>query len=168
LRVVEAFAQLRRNHRVCQRLRLIGYEAEYTGDDIHRLAAKLGVAEWVDFLGPIAHDDLPMHYAAADLLVYPSLYETFGLPPLEAMAAGCPVVAANSTSIPEIVGDAAELVDPLDVSSIAQGMLVVLEDTGRRTQLMELGRSRAADFTWERAGQSTLELLEQAAGSAGA
>ena len=163
LRLVEAYAQLRRNHGVLQRLRIIGYEAAYTGEDVHRLAAKLGVAECVDFLGPIDHEELRDHYVDADLFVYPSLYETFGLPPLEAMAAGCPVVAANSSSSPEVVGDAAELVDPLDVASIARGMLHVLTDASRRTELIERGRSRAAEFTWERAGSRTLEILRLAA-----
>jgi glycosyltransferase involved in cell wall biosynthesis len=168
LRVVEAYAQLRRDHRVPQRLRLIGYEAQYSGQDISRLATTLGVGDCVDFLGPVGHTELPDHYAAADLFVYPSLYETFGLPPLEAMAAGCPVVAANSSSIPEVVGPAAELVDPLDVAAIAAGMLRLLTDEARRTELVERGRSRVAEFTWERAGRSTLDILKQAAGAAGA
>jgi glycosyltransferase involved in cell wall biosynthesis len=116
----------------------------------------------VDFLGPIPHEDLPSQYAAADLFVYPSLYETFGLPPLEAMAAGCPVVAANSSSIPEIVGDAAELVDPLSVTAIANGMLKVLVDASRRSELTELGHARVAHFSWQRTGQQMLDILRLA------
>jgi alpha-1,3-rhamnosyl/mannosyltransferase len=165
LRLIEAYAQLRHRHKVDQRLRIIGNEAEYTGQDIERLATKLGVAGWIDFLGPIRHEELPTHYANADLFVYPSLYETFGLPPLEAMAAGCPVVAANSSSIPEVVGDAAELVDPLDVHAIAHGMYIVLTDASLRSQLIQRGRIRAAAFTWERAGRQTLDLLMQVAGA---
>jgi glycosyltransferase involved in cell wall biosynthesis len=163
LRLIDAYAQLRRENGVTQRLRIIGFEAEYTGEDIHRLAAKVGVADSVDFLGPVAHEELRDHYRDADLFVYPSLYETFGLPPLEAMAAGCPVVAANSSSIPEVVGDAAELVDPLDVGAIAQGMLRVLMDESRRRELVQRGRKRAAEFTWERAGRQTLDILKLAA-----
>jgi glycosyltransferase involved in cell wall biosynthesis len=165
LRLIEAYAQLRRDHGVSQRLRIIGNEAEFTAKDIQHLAAKLGVAGSIDFLGPIAHEELPDHYLSADLFVYPSLYETFGLPPLEAMAAGCPVVAANSSSIPEVVGDAAELVDPFDVGAIARGMMRVLTDAPRRAELIERGRIRAATFTWERASRQTLEILELAAGA---
>jgi glycosyltransferase involved in cell wall biosynthesis len=165
-RVIEAYAQIRRNHQLPQRLRIIGFEAEYKGEHIKRLATQLGVADSVDFLGPIGHEDLPAHYKAADLLVYASLYETFGLPPLEAMSAGCPVVAANSSSIPEIVGDAAELVEPLDVTAIAQGMLHVLMDSTWRAELVKRGRARITDFTWERAGYQTLAMLRLAAGEA--
>jgi glycosyltransferase involved in cell wall biosynthesis len=163
-RLLEAYGQLRRDNGIRQRLRIIGHEAEYTGRDISALSIRLGVADSVDYLGPIDHEDLPAHYAAADLFVYPSLYETFGLPPLEAMAAGCPVVAANSSSIPEVVGDAGELVDPLDVGAMARGMLRVLCDVSRRTQLVERGRLRVGEFTWERAGRTTLDLLKKAAG----
>jgi glycosyltransferase involved in cell wall biosynthesis len=165
---MQAYAVVRQVHGIHQRLRIIGYEAEYSGQDIRRFAAEFGVADCVDILGPIDHDALRDHYAAADLFVYPSLYETFGLPPLEAMAAGCPVVAANSSSIPEVVGDAAELVEPLDVAAIALGMAHVLMDPSRRSELVRRGRSRAAEFTWNRAGRQTLQLLRLAAGAAGA
>jgi len=166
MRVIQAYAQIRRNQQLPHRLRIIGFEAEYTSEDIKRLATELGVSDSVDFLGPIGHEDLPAQYEGADLLVYASLYETFGLPPLEAMAAGCPVVAANSTSIPEVVGDAAEMVEPLDVDAIAQGMLHVLTDSKWRAELVKRGRSRINDFTWERAGHQTLEMLRTAAGAA--
>jgi glycosyltransferase involved in cell wall biosynthesis len=167
-RLMKAYALLRHEYGVRQRLRIIGNEAEYTRRDIGWFAADLGVADCVDFLGPIDHEKLRHHYAAADLFVYPSLYETFGLPPLEAMSAGCPVVAARSSSIPEVVGDAAELVEPLDVAAIAQGMLHVLTDPARRAELVMRGRSRAAEFTWERAGRQTLDVLRLAAGAGGA
>ena len=163
LRLIEAYARLRRAHRIPQHLRIIGNEAAYTRRDIYRFASTLGVADSVEFLGPIPHEDLPLHYATADLFVYPSLYETFGLPPLEAMAAGCAVVASNSSSIPEVVGGAAELVDALDVDSIASGMLNVLANPSRRAELVVRGRKRAAEFTWDRAGRQTLDILVQAA-----
>ncbi len=162
-RVLDAYAMLRRGEGIRQRLRIIGPEADYTVEDVRRRAIGLGVGEHVDVLGAVDHTELPEHYAGADLFIYPSLYETFGLPPLEAMAAGCPVVAANSSSIPEVVGDAAELVDPLDVGMIATGMHKVLTDDARRNELVKRGQARAAEFTWERAGRQTLELLKQAA-----
>jgi alpha-1,3-rhamnosyl/mannosyltransferase len=166
LRAIDAYAQLRLNHRVEQRFRIIGFEAQYTARDIQDYAMRRGVSDGVDFLGPVGHEDLRAHYLKADLMVYPSLYETFGLPPLEAMAAGCPVVASNSTAIPEVVGDAAELVDPLDASDIARGILHVLGDPTWRLKLIARGRSRASQFTWDKAARSTLTILREAVGVA--
>jgi glycosyltransferase involved in cell wall biosynthesis len=165
LRAIAAYAQLRRSHGIHQRLRIIGFEDQYTARDINNYAAELGVADGVDFLGPIGHEDLRAHYSMAELLLYPSLYETFGLPPLEAMAAGCPVVASNSSAIPEVVEDAAELVDPLDVGDIARGMLHVLVDQPWRSELVRRGRLRAAEFTWDKAGRSTLQILKEVVGT---
>jgi len=162
-RVLEAYARLRRDAGITQRLRIVGPEAEFTMQDVHRKAIELGEGDHVDVLGAVGHAQLREQYAGADLFVYPSLYETFGLPPLEAMAAGCPVVAANSSSIPEIVGDAAELVDPLDVAMIAEGMQRVLSDPARHSELVGRGHARVAEFTWERAGRRTIDILKQVA-----
>jgi glycosyltransferase involved in cell wall biosynthesis len=166
LRLVEAYASLRRRYRIPHRLRIVGFEAQYTARDLTELAARLGAADSVDFLGPIPHEELPEHYSGADVFVYPSLYETFGLPPLEAMASSCPVVAADCSSIPEIVGDAAELVDPFDPESIAAGLLRVLSDRYRRADLIERGRERASAFTWERTASQTVDILRMSAGQA--
>ena len=163
-RLLEAYSRLRQEHHIIHRLRVIGPETEFTVLDVQRKAVELGVGGFVDVVGPVSQDQLRHQYEYADLFVYPSLHETFGLPPLEAMAAGCPVVAANASSIPEIVGDAAELVDPLDVDSIAHGMSLVLFDIQRRKHLIERGRSRIQEFTWERAGQRTLDILKKVAG----
>jgi glycosyltransferase involved in cell wall biosynthesis len=165
LRAMAAYAELRRSHGIPQRLRIIGFEDQYTARDIHEYATDLRVADSVDFLGPIGHEDLRAQYSMADLLLYPSLYETFGLPPLEAMAAGCPVVASNSSAIPEVVGNAAQLVDPLDVADIARGMLHVLSDQSWRRELIGRGRLRAAEFTWDKAGRSTLQILKEVVGA---
>jgi glycosyltransferase involved in cell wall biosynthesis len=163
-RLIEAYAQLVRDHRISQRLRILGGNADLTADTLRALAARLGVAHRVDVMGAIAHDRLPAHYAAADLFVYPSLYETFGLPPLEAMALNVPVVASNATAIPEVVGGAAELVDPLDVSDMARGMAVALLDPRRREELRERGRARAAEFSWSTSARTTLQVLRTATG----
>ena len=162
-RVVRAFAELRRTYDVDYRLRVVGQSAELTISELKALADELQVGEWVDFLGGVSHLSLPEHYAGAELLVYASLHETFGLPPLEAMALGCPVVVARASSLPEVVGDAAELVDPLEVSDIARGMARVLRNPVRRAELVRLGLQRAAEFTWERAATGTLNVLRSVA-----
>nr|WP_240037245.1 glycosyltransferase family 1 protein [Leifsonia flava] len=107
----------------------------------------LGVLpDWVDRRGLVPEEELTGLFRAAGVLAFPSLYEGFGLPPLEAMASGCPVAASNAGSIPEVVGDAAVLFDPLSPESIADGILQALADAPR---LSALGVAHAATFTWE-------------------
>lgn len=103
--------------------------------------------------------------AGALALVFPSLYEGFGFPVIEAMHAGTPVITSSTSSLPELVGDAGLLVDPLDVDSIAQAMSQISDDVSLRQQLIEQGHIQAAQFTWERAAQQTLTALELAAKS---
>jgi glycosyltransferase involved in cell wall biosynthesis len=118
----------------------------------------------VHFTGYVADEFLPALYSGALALLYPSLYEGFGLPPLEAMACGAPTVTSNGTSLPEVVGDAAILVDPYDPDSIADGILRVLSSSGLRDELREKARARAASLTWEKTAQQTLGLLLQQSG----
>jgi alpha-1,3-rhamnosyl/mannosyltransferase len=113
--------------------------------------------------GTVARDRLAALYSAARVMVYPSTVETFGLPPLEAMACGCPVVAADRTSIPEIVGDAALLVDPDDVPAFAAALRRALHDEDLRAAMVGRGRARVAAFDWGRAARETLTVLEEAA-----
>jgi glycosyltransferase involved in cell wall biosynthesis len=113
----------------------------------------------VHFTGYVSDEQLPALYSGALALVYPSLYEGFGLPPLEAMACGTPVVTSNGTSLPEIAGDAAVLVDPEDVDSIAEGILRVVSSSALRDNLRRLGLDRASRATWESTAQQTLQLL---------
>ncbi len=103
----------------------------------------------VRFLGFVADDTLAALYRLATVFVFPSLYEGFGLPPLEAMASGTPVVTSNRSSLPEVVGDAAVLVDPYSASSIADGIQQVLSDASLRQTLAARGLARAKDFSWE-------------------
>jgi glycosyltransferase involved in cell wall biosynthesis len=111
----------------------------------------------------VSQDALADFYRGADVFAMPSLYETFGLPVIEAMALGCPVVAARASSLPEVVGDAAELVDPLSPESIARGLTAVVTDADRRAELVRLGRERVNAFSWRKAAQQTLEVLETVA-----
>jgi alpha-1,3-rhamnosyl/mannosyltransferase len=109
--------------------------------------------------GFIAQEDLPALYRQALMLVYPSLYEGFGLPPLEAMACGAPVVASNTTSLPEVVADAALTVDPARIEEITAAMAQLLADASLRRHLRQAGLERAAEFTWARTAQNTLTSL---------
>lgn len=113
----------------------------------------------VHFTGYVRQEDLPVLYSGALAFVYPSLYEGFGLPPLEAMAAGTAVVTSNGTSLPEVVGGDAVLIDPLSVESIAEGMLRVAEDGGLRERLRTAGRARAARLTWDNTAALTRKVL---------
>jgi glycosyltransferase involved in cell wall biosynthesis len=113
----------------------------------------------VHFTGYVSDEQLPSLYAGALGLVYPSLYEGFGLPPLEAMACGTPVVTSNNTSLPEVVGDAAILVEPEDSESIADGIRRLLSSESLRDTLRERGLARVTRITWERTAEQTLKLL---------
>jgi glycosyltransferase involved in cell wall biosynthesis len=115
----------------------------------------------VTLTGYLADDDLPIVYTGADALVFPSLYEGFGLPAIEAMACGTPVLTSTTSSMPEVVGDAALLVDPLDTAAIAAGMARITSDQTLRAALRERGLARAATFTWRRAAEQTLAVLEE-------
>jgi glycosyltransferase involved in cell wall biosynthesis len=117
----------------------------------------------VRFIGRVTDDERDFLMAAADALVYPSIFEGFGLPPLEAMAVGTPVIASNTSAMPEILGDAALLVDPLDVSAIARALVRVASEPGLRAQLSERGRARVASFTFRRTAESALAAFTAAA-----
>jgi glycosyltransferase involved in cell wall biosynthesis len=109
--------------------------------------------------GFVAQADLPALYRQATMLVYPSLYEGFGLPPLEAMACGTPVVTSKTTSLPEVVGEAALTIDPTSVEEIAAVMARLLDDASLRRHLHQAGLARAAEFTWRRTAESILASL---------
>ncbi|MHB1296062.1 MAG: glycosyltransferase family 4 protein [Anaerolineae bacterium] len=111
--------------------------------------------------GFVPDDDLPALYSGADLLAFPSLYEGFGFPVLEAMACGTPVVCANTSSLPEVAGDAALQVDPHDVGALAEAMRRLLEDPALRRELAGRGVKHAAAFTWERAASETLKVYRR-------
>jgi glycosyltransferase involved in cell wall biosynthesis len=164
-RLVEAFAVLRgeiQDHPVYRDLRLL-----IIGDEISRYPAlrhaviHSRVEDTVRFLGFVPIDTLRAFYQAASAFVFPSLYEGFGLPPLEAMACGTPVVCSSVSSLPEVVGDAAEIVNPENVFDIARGMREVLLDDERRSQLVEKGFQQARRFSWQRTAQQVLDAYEE-------
>jgi len=116
----------------------------------------------ISFLEGVSDEDLCLLYNAAELFVFPSFYEGFGLPPLEAMACGTPVIASNRASLPEVIGDAGILVDPDDVEGMASAMLRVLNDERLQKELSEKGMERAKLFSWEKAAEETVAVYEEA------
>jgi glycosyltransferase involved in cell wall biosynthesis len=123
---------------------------------------KLGLNDRVIFIGPVQEADLPPLYSGAELFVFPSLYEGFGLPVLEAMACGTPVVCSNTSSMPEVAGDAAILVNPLDVGALAEAIGRTLANKDLRQNMREKGLAQAAKFSWERAARETLAVYDRA------
>jgi glycosyltransferase involved in cell wall biosynthesis len=128
-------------------------------EEIERRAAELGLADRVIFTGYLPDDDVPALLSGALGFVFPSLYEGFGMPLLEAMACGAPVLASDSSSLPEVAGDAALLVDPTNVAAIAAGLARLANDVALRADLRARGLARAAQFTWEQCAARTLEVL---------
>ena len=119
---------------------------------------ELGLEHEVVFPGFVPDEDLPALYSAADLFVFPSLYEGFGLPVLEALACGTPVVASNASSLPEVAGEAALLVDPSSVEALVRAVRDVLGNRELREDLRERGPKQAARFSWQRAALETLAV----------
>jgi O-antigen biosynthesis alpha-1,2-mannosyltransferase len=128
-----------------------------------QLIDKLGLRDRVHFAGWVSHEDLPALYNLAELFLLPSLHEGFGIPLLEAMACGCPIVTANTCAPPEVTDGAAFLVDPLNIDSIAWGIKEVLRDKDLRTSMIARGLERSRDFSWERCAREVLAFLESLA-----
>jgi glycosyltransferase involved in cell wall biosynthesis len=144
---------------------LVGKEG-WANEELQRAVAEAPAGRKPLFTGYVADADLPALYAGADLFVYPSIYEGFGLPPLEAMACGVPVLASNTSSLPEVVGGAGLTVDPLDEGAIAEAMLDLLQDRPRREALAAAGLERAACFSWERTARQTIDVYNDVGGNA--
>jgi glycosyltransferase involved in cell wall biosynthesis len=136
--------------------------------DPRRVVHELGLEDRVVFTGGIAEDEKAPLMSAATVFAFPSLYEGFGLPVLEAMACGTPVLTANSSSLPEVAGDAAVLVDPTDVHAIGQGLAELLESPRHRQELSERGVERANRYRWSRVAERTIEVYHRAMRQKGA
>ena len=135
----------------------------WLAEPIRAAVAACGLSERVRFAGYVADGDLPALYCGADAFAFPSLYEGFGMPALEALSYGVSVVASKTTSLPEIVGDAALLVDPLDEAAIGIALVRALTDETLRSHLSIAGPEQAARFSWQRCARETLTVLEGAA-----
>jgi glycosyltransferase involved in cell wall biosynthesis len=166
-------ADPRKNHRALVRAfaRLAdefkGHKLVLAGDAKHRFGsmpetiAQCGVEGRVVCPGRLPIEDIVRLYSHADLFVFPSLYEGFGMPVVEAMACGAPVVTSNRTSLPEVAGDAALLVNPESDEQLAEAMVKILSDASLRESLRKKGFERAKQFTWERAAKQTLEVYKE-------
>jgi len=155
-RLIEAYSRLK----YPPPLVLVGKHAWLSGSSVDA-AAEFGVSDTVRFTGYVPDEDLAALYSAASLFVYPSFFEGFGIPPLEAMQCGVPVISGNKTSLPEVVGDAGILVDPFDVEAIADAMSRALHSTDLRTELVAKGFERAKLFTWQKSARQVLDIFER-------
>jgi len=163
-RLFEAFAKLKKEFPELKLVKvgISGRSEEYRRDTMRKLGS-LGVTGDVIFIDRIPEQDLAYFYSSAALLVYPSLYEGFGLPPLEAMACGCPVVTSNTSSLPEVVGEAGIMVNPCDTDSLVEAMRQVLTHSELRDDMIRKGLEQAKKFSWEKAARQTLEVYNKVA-----
>lgn len=164
-RLIEAYADLRRQrpHDKLPRLVLVGKRA-WLYEETLRAVAACGIAAQTIFTGYVPESDLPALYTGALCFVYPSYFEGFGLPPLEAMSCGTPVITGDRTSLPEVVGDAGLLVNPFDTQALAQALARLIDDESLRATLGDRGLRRAAQFNWRDNARQTLAVYEQVTG----
>jgi glycosyltransferase involved in cell wall biosynthesis len=162
LRLLQAYAYLRDRGETCP-LVIVGIQ-RLNNVDVVAMLQELGLQRSVILAGYVADEDLPALYSGADLFVFPSLYEGFGLPPLEAMACGAPVVCSNAASLPEVVDDAALMVDPHNVEQLSEAMRRVLASRGLQDDLRARGLGQAKRFTWERTARETIAVYREVCG----
>lgn len=153
-RVIQAFSALKGDSTLA-----IAGERGWLSEEIYNLPHKLGISHRVKFLGYVADADLPALYSGASGFVYPSLFEGFGLPILEAQACGCPVLTSNVSSMPETAGKGAVYADPYSIDDIVKGM-VILKNHSRREDLIKAGFENIKKFSWEKCAKETLKVLE--------
>ena len=161
-RAIEAFAIFRNQGFSDWQLMIAGGTGWGSGD-LNKEIDRLGLRDVVSVMGQVSGATLSALYRDAGALFYPSLYEGFGFPILEAMVSGCPVVTSNRSSMAEVGNGAVQLVDPLDPQSMAAGLSAVAGDAARRAELVAKGRVRVRDFSWERFASSVERALEAAA-----
>jgi alpha-1,3-rhamnosyl/mannosyltransferase len=159
VRLVQAYLSLLKDHAIEHDLVISGY-ANWEQSESYQLVKDAGATSRVRFLGFIAIEELMALYRGAEVFVYASLYEGFGIPILEAFSAGCPVIASNVTSIPEVGGDAALYFDPLRVDDMRTLLLRVLKEPELRESLSRMGYARAQQFSWEETARQTLAIYE--------
>jgi glycosyltransferase involved in cell wall biosynthesis len=164
--LIKAFARWRNeNPAGADGVRLVlGGAKGWFYEEIFRLVEQLGLSEVTDFPGYLREADLPLWYNSARCFVYPSVYEGFGLPPLEAMACGCPVITSDASSLPEVVGEAGIMIKPDDEVGLTAALNRLLTDEAAWAAYREKGLTRAARFTWQEAARQTLRIYRQIVG----
>ncbi|MHB1347947.1 MAG: glycosyltransferase family 4 protein, partial [Candidatus Humimicrobiaceae bacterium] len=160
-RIIKVFSEIIKNERYSDLYLVCAGGAGWKNENIHELVQERGLENKVRFLGYVEEEDLPAVYNAAKFFMYPSLYEGFGLPVLEAMASKVPVLTSNASSLPEVAGDAALMIDPCDEKQIYDASLRMLEDESLRKELQSKGVQRANLFTWENTAFQTLEVYKE-------
>jgi glycosyltransferase involved in cell wall biosynthesis len=160
-RLVEAFVSLKKQGKTVHKLVIAGKRA-WGDETVFQTVRRSGLESQVIFTGYVPQEELPLLMSGADVFVFPSLHEGFGIPPLEAMACGTPVITSNSSSLPEVVGDAGVLVNPYSVDEIAEAIYKVVSNRELREEMRRKGLERAKLFSWERAAQEIVQMLEEA------
>jgi glycosyltransferase involved in cell wall biosynthesis len=161
--LLRAYRRLRDDYKLTPGLVLAGSPG-WLSDDVHSLVNQLDLKANTYFLGRVETNDLPYLYNAARCLVHPAFYEGFGLTPLEAMACGTPTIVSNVSSLPEVVADAALLVDPNQDEEITVALWRILTDNALAASLRMKGQQRAASFSWRRAAEQTMDVYRRVAG----
>jgi len=166
IRLIQAWESLRRAHKIPHHLVFVGPEKE-RAEVVRKAAVRSEFSQDILFVGTVPASHLPFFYSAADLFVFPSLYEGFGLPILESLSCGTPVACSDRSSLPEVGGDCVFLFDPDDPRSIDENILHSLEEAKPlRQSRVQAGIVRASSFTWERTARETMRVLEQVGNSA--
>jgi glycosyltransferase involved in cell wall biosynthesis len=161
VRLIRAFNRLKTSEQIPHQLVFVG--SDWTrATEVHQTAKESGCARDIMFTGFVPTADLPDLYCGANLFIFPSLYEGFGLPVLEAMSCGVPVACSNLSSLPEVAGDAAVLFNPYDEDAIAKAMKGLLTDTRARDHYIRRGLERSKEFTWSNTARRTLEVIYKA------
>jgi glycosyltransferase involved in cell wall biosynthesis len=159
--IIKAYARLREI--IPHRLVIVGQPTQRSKSEL-ALIDHYGLRSDVMVTGRVPDAEIPVFYSLAELFVFPSLYEGFGLPLLEAMACGCPIVTSAGGATEEVAGDAAKLVNPRDPGSIAEGIDDLLRDSAARRELVERGFQRVKHFTWEKCAREVLQVLHSVGG----
>jgi glycosyltransferase involved in cell wall biosynthesis len=160
-RLFQAYRILKDRYRISHKLVIAGPRG-WKDEAVFQTVQRLKLSDSVVFMGHVSNEVLNLLYNHASLLVYPSLYEGFGLPPLEAMAAGCPVAVSKASSLPEVVGDAGVYFDPLEVDAIAQAIFRILDSREFCAKLVELGTARSFQYSWSKTAAATHQAYRDA------
>jgi glycosyltransferase involved in cell wall biosynthesis len=164
-KLLKAFVRLKNEKRIPHSLMIVGRDPNDETEKLKKIVKQEKLTDCVVFVGAIPHEEIALVYENADIFIYPSSVETFGLPVLEAMACGTPVIASNRMSVPEIGGDAALIVDPDNVREMSEAIYRVISDEKLKQTLIKKGYERVRKFTWEKAAQETLEVFREVHGS---